>query len=208
MKLNYDYHDGKADYRKPDYERCEYCGKMKPDYCQCDKHEKDKCCDEHKFAKCCPKSPCPYPIIFECAQGTGAQFGETSVNCNFVPRTIGCLALDTTCLKNPVVKFDFCSMIEYRVYSTTPEPVRLTFQLCKQCDEGPEICCGNWDFEAKFSTLGERLKTSFNFCYCECNSCPGCCTYTVKIIDAVNRETDDTLRVFDTTLQVFAKSGC
>jgi hypothetical protein len=202
MKLNYNYPDGKADCRKPDYDKCDKCEYKKNYY-----PEEEKCCDEHKFAKCCPKNPCPYPIIFECANGTGAQFEETQNTTTFIPRTIGCLTIDTTCLKNPVVKFDFCSTIEFRVLQDTPTTAKLVFQLCKQCDNGEEICCGNWDWEARFNDTGERLKTSFSFCHCECNSCPGCCTYTVKIVEAQNLG-DDVLHVFNTTLQAFAKSGC
>lgn len=208
MKLNYGYPEGKDDYSKCDYKeydrkKCE--DRKKPEY-----KEYDKCCDEHKYAHCYPKSPCPYPILFECANGTGTSIqGVLATDTRpFVPRTIGCLTIDTTCLKNPVVKFDFNSVIRYLSVDATVGPAYLTFELCKQCGNGDEICCGNWHYEIDTATNGERLTNSYGFSHCECNSCPGCCTYTVKIIDARNLGVNNILDLCNVTLQAFAKSSC
>lgn len=163
----------------------------------------DKCGDDHKFSHCYPKSPCPYPILFECEQGTGTSIGRT--NDFFAPRSLGCITIDTTCLKNPVVKFDFCSTIKYKDTSNT-EPTRLLFGLFKTCDDRQEIPCGTWEYTIAFDSPEEELTASFCFSHCECSSCPGCCVYTVRIIEAVN-ETGDTLIVSDPSLSIFAKSG-
>jgi hypothetical protein len=211
MKLNYDY-------EKPDCDRCEYREPRKPDYDKCDyrepkKHdyyEYEKCCDDHKFAKCQPKNPCPYPIIFECAQGTSVTIPGVAALADttpFTPRPLGCLTIDTTCLKMPVVKFDFTAIVKYIAVADN-YPARLTFALCKQCDNGEEICCGTWDFAVDFDANLEQITTSFSFSHCECNSCPGCCTYTVKIIAATNVGVNNILDVFNPALQAFAKSNC
>lgn len=209
MKLNYNYKEDKCDYGRCDYEK-DYDEHKKYDYDDRKYDHKDKCCDDHKFAHCCPKSPCPYPILFECTQGTGTEITQTRFDGanNFTPRSLGCLTIDTSCLKMPVVKFDFCSIIKFRSDGDQNNPVRLVFQLCKQCDDGNEICCGTWDYVAAFATQREQLTTSFCFSHCECNSCPGCCTYTVKLIEAVNNDPDNILIVSSPTLQAFAKSSC
>lgn len=225
MRVYYDYQDKKSDYNKCDYnddrryedKKCR-CHEEKKCYCD---HEKkcdydDNCCDRHKYAHCCPKNPCPYPILFECTSGTGTEITQTIVNGDlngttnfFAPRSLGCLTIDTTCLKNPVVKFDFCSIIKYRSSGNNPAvPVRLTFQLCKICDEGSEMCCGTWNYTAALEEENEQLTTSFCFSHCECNTCPGCCTYTVKLIEAVNLISGDILIVNSPTLSAIAKSAC
>lgn len=185
--------------------------------CRCECVECEKCKDKHEFKHCCPKNPCPYSILFECTAGTGARVDRTIIpghggyngTTNFFhPRSLGCLTLDTTCLKMPVVKFEFCSIIHYRSEQEQEvRPVRLVFGLFKTCDEGQEVPCGTWDFSIALSD-DEELTTSFNFCHCECNSCPGCCKYTVKLIEAVNINEEDVLDVCNVTLSAIAKSGC
>ncbi|WP_029451622.1 DUF4489 domain-containing protein [Clostridium algidicarnis] len=174
---------------------------------RCDDHH--ECCDKHKYAHCCPKSPCAYPILFECAQGTGVDIPQIDSTRPFTPRSLGCITVDTACLKNPLVKFDFSSIIKYKFESNT-EPARLTFGLFKTCDDRQEIPCGTWEYKIKLNqdggTESERLTTSFCFSHCECNSCPGCCTYSVRIIDAANDE-GDPLSVCNTSLSIIAKSA-
>ena len=197
---------------------------------KCDNHH--ECCDKHKYAHCCPKSPCAYPVLFECAQGTGADIPKICPSKPFAARSLGCVTIDTSCLKNPVIKFDFCSIIKYKSVENY-EPSTLTFGLFKTCDDRQEIPCGTWEYRIKLNqedgymrprrvseeneqelTKGrcpatvenERLTTSFCFSHCECNSCPGCCTYSVRIIDATNDE-GDPLSVCNTSLSVIAKSA-
>lgn len=221
MKVYYDYKD-KRDYEdKHEYEKCE-CRREnkygKRDY-ECDKYEKyderdyydRKCCDEHKYEKCEPKSPCPYPIIFECTQGTGASivgansYGDAT---HFEPRSLGCISIDTTCLKNPTVLFNFNTIIRQVNVDDVNVPTRLTFALFKQHKKGEEIQCGSWDYIVDFDDTHEQLTNSYTFNYCECNSCPGCYTYYVKIISAINVNPRNILDLYNPTLTVFAKSGC
>lgn len=205
MKVYYDYED------KRDYEKCgcrEEKKYYKKDYDKCDYYDKS-CCDEHKYEKCYQKNPCPYPIIFECAQGTGATIPGTAADtARFEPRSLGCVTIDTTCLKNPVVLFNFSAIIRHINLDNVAVPTRLTFALFKQCENGDEIQCGTWDYVIDFNDTREQITNSYSFSHCECNSCPGCCTYTVKIIAAVNVDVDNILDVSNSTLSVFAKSAC
>jgi hypothetical protein len=206
-----DYYDEKCreekKYYKKDYDYDRY---DKRDYDKCDYYEKS-CCDEHKYEKCSHKNPCPYPIIFECAQGTGATIPGTAAAADatpFKPRSLGCVTIDTTCLKNPVVLFNFSAVIRHINLDDVAVPTRLTFALFKQCEKGDEIQCGTWDYVIDFNGNREQLTNSYSFSHCECNSCPGCCTYSVKIIAAVNVDVDNILDVCNSTLSVFAKSAC
>ncbi|MBM7871747.1 hypothetical protein JOC70_003257 [Clostridium pascui] len=184
--------------------------------CICECRECEECKDKHEYRHCCPKNPCPYPILFECACGTGARIertvvapnGDTGTTNFFYPRSLGCITIDTTCLKNPVVKFDFCSIIHYFTDGDTTVPVRLVFGLFKTCDEGQEVPCGTWDFTVALDSSDEQITTSFNFCHCECNSCPGCCKYSVRLVEAVNVIEGDKVDVCNVTLSAIAKSGC
>jgi len=215
-----------CDYGK-DYDReCDYDRKGKDydkehDYdkkCRCECVECEECEDKHQYRHCCPKNPCPYPILFECAAGTGASIDQTITGSgassggtvySFAPKSLGCLTIDTTCLKNPVVKFDFCSTIDYRVNKDTDPTarVKLVFGLFKTCDDGAEVPCGNWTYIADLAKF-EKIRTTFNFCHCECNGCPGCCRYTVKLIEARNEDDYVQVEVCDVTLSAIAKAGC
>ncbi|MCB2286246.1 DUF4489 domain-containing protein [Clostridium algidicarnis] len=127
-------------------------------------------------------------------------------NNNFQERSLGCVTIDTSCLKNPMVKFDFSSIIKHVNTADNADLTRLLFGLFKTCDDRQEIQCGTWEYEIDLSANGEALTTSFCFSHCECSSCPGCCTYSVRIIDATN-EGRNTLIVSNPSLSVIAKSG-
>ncbi|MBU3193323.1 DUF4489 domain-containing protein [Clostridium algidicarnis] len=171
-----------------------------------ERHEHNECCDRHKYAHCCPKSPCEYPVLFECTQGTGTDIPKICPSKPFTARSLGCVTMDTSCLKDPVVKFDFCSIIKHVNTEDNSDLTRLLFGLFKTCDDRQEIQCGTWEYEIDLSANGEALTTSFCFSHCECSSCPGCCTYSVRIIDATN-EGRNTLIVSNPSLSVIAKSG-
>jgi hypothetical protein len=217
MKLNYNgpekYEDKKYDcYKCEDRHEDKYEDRKYNDKCD----YRQPCCEEHKYAKCYPMSPCPYGILFECNNGTGTEIpatttgtGANTIQFPFVPISLGCVTIDTRCLKSPVIKFDFCSIVKYRELEGGETPaVFLKFQLSKICENnGEEIICGTWDFRAGFDTTDEQITTSFCFSHCECNSCPDCCTYFVKIIAAQNVD-DDALKVWNPTLSVMAKSSC
>ncbi|WP_029451621.1 DUF4489 domain-containing protein [Clostridium algidicarnis] len=167
---------------------------------------RDKCCDEHKYDNCYQKSPCPYKVIFECAQGTGADIPKLDPSKPFIPRSLGCVTIDTSCLKNPVVKFEFDSIIKYED-KENDLPTTLVFGLFKTCDDRQEIQCGTWEYMVTLTGQPlQEIATSFNFNHCECNSCPGCCTYIVKIIDAIS-DNGDQFSVCNTSLSVIAKSA-
>lgn len=183
-----------------------YYGK---DKCDCCDHD-NKCCDEHKYAKCCPKSPCPYPILFECETGSGARVPQVASGTGAVPinEPVGCITIDTTCLKNPMVKFDFCGIVDLVAVNAADSPIALTFTLFKQCDDREKVKCGSWTYVNKDIGAGDESSHSFNFCHCECNSCPGCCTYSVVLTSVTNLVRPNSMHVLNPVLSVIAKSTC
>jgi Domain of unknown function (DUF4489) len=220
MKLNYNgpekYEDKRYEEKKYDCYKCEdkkYDEKHYEDrkYEQkCDYHQ--PCCEEHKYAKCEHKSPCAYGILFECNNGMGTTIPASIIANAATPnveRSLGCVTIDTRCLKMPTVKFDFSSTISFvNIASTVGTPVFLTFGLFKVCENnGEEIPCGVWDYVIDLAIPGETLTTTFSFTHCECSSCPDCCTYYVKIISAVN-PAGSIVRVNNPSLSVMAKSSC
>lgn len=176
---------------------------------KCSHRDDDRCCDDHKFAKCRPKNPCPYPILFECNAGTGGQVPPTGGRkTETINVPLGCVTIDTTCLKMPVVKFDFCSIVKVLALEEIDDPARITFTLTKTCDEGSPITCGSWNFIIDGLGNDEIIAQSFNFCHCECNSCPGCCTYSVALTSATNIDMHNMIIVESPVLSVIAKSSC
>jgi Domain of unknown function (DUF4489) len=205
MKLNYNGPEKYED-KKYDCYKCEDRHEDKKYEDKCEYHQ--PCCEEHKYAKCYPKSPCAYGILFECNNGTGTEIPPTFYNgtsLQFPKRSLGCVSIDTSCLKMPTVKFDFSTLIEYTAIGAVG--VRVTFELVKVCDNrSDEIPCATWDWIAVLAA-GERITTSFCFNYCECAACPGCCTYYVRISDAQNVSADH-IKIYNPSLSVIAKSSC
>ena len=152
-------------------------------------------------------------IAFACGTGTGAILpissnivigpadasaagGINSVNCS-IP--LGTVSLDTRGIKKPTTKVDFSSIISVRTETNNflvfDYFLRLTFRLSRACDNGAKIPLGTWNFELSNDldfngvSLPEDISQrsnftqSFNFSWCECQECPGCCTYIVEITD-------------------------
>ncbi|NLO41142.1 MAG: DUF4489 domain-containing protein [Ruminiclostridium sp.] len=130
-----------------------------------------------------PGHPLPKPILFECGNGGGFTFAangsssdERNAPCICVPKTVANVTLDTSCLCMPKVKIEFSSIIHF-----IPKCVgsaQLEFDLVKCCRDFPECTVGTWNYE--ISGEEDKFAKSFCFDYCECSSCPNCCTYIVK----------------------------
>lgn len=140
------------------------------------KNDKGKDC-----MKCELKHPIPKKILFECSPSSAVKT-FTSQGQSF---TAACIAIDTTCICKPKVKIEFSSIVTLNVDATDSFEVRLQFELIKICDDRKELSCGTWMYERFIpGTLSEFLSTltdSFSFIYCECQTCPGCCQYFVRV---------------------------
>ncbi|WP_034439573.1 DUF4489 domain-containing protein [Clostridium ihumii] len=147
-------------------------------------HDDFKCCNQ---GHCNPGHPLPTRSILSCTPGTGFSIPiPTATNPNFNPIPVASTTIDTSCLCNPSVKIDFTALINYQslisIPGTLSTPFTVTFQLSKTCCDGSKISLGSWDYSYSSVALATNLTNSFSFSYCECNSCPGCCVYTVDIV--------------------------
>ncbi|MGL4451200.1 MAG: DUF4489 domain-containing protein [Sarcina sp.] len=183
------------------------CCCPEPTYCEC---------EPRKYCKCSPKlSPCAHPVLFEAACGSTTNVpqsfditGKVPVNVN--PKSVVCLTVDTSCLKSPVIQIEFSSQIFIKFAAAQTMPARVEFELVK-CENGCETVCGSWTYSHfdQAAVANDELTHSFNFTKIECNSCPGCTTYSVRMINVINNPAE--LLIFDVknpTLSVIAKSGC
>ncbi len=151
-------------------------------------------------------------VILSCGTGAGLTLpiggsgGECGSSSCWQPPTlvVGTINLDTLNMHKPTVKIDFSSLINFRATSCGGEYfLGIIFQLSKFCNNGAKIPLTTWSFEKKadnFNANGgcccdsncvapnsDLVKigdsAAFSFTWCECESCPGCCTYILEIID-------------------------
>lgn len=164
-------------------------------HCKCHNHICEHCkCDpckcHHNECKSCIQHSIPTQTILACGTGTGANIPIPSATGTFSPITLASVSIDTSCLKDPTVKIDFSSIINYTALITLGDlpvignPFTVTFQLNKTCDDGSKIGLGNWYYSTAFLSAAVNTTNSFSFTHCECNTCPGCCVYTVEIVQA------------------------
>ena len=174
--------------------------KEKPEECEKrdrpDKHP-EKCDWEWK-----PKPEKPkYPVtIVSCGNGSGLTLPVNgpsvavvqSVNGYSPTLVVGTVSLDARGLKDPTIKLDFSSLINYRIASTTGDySLRIIFQLSRSCGHGARIPLSTFIYENSLSITGSsgspspifEIKDPFSFTWCECNDCGGCCTYLIEIVD-------------------------
>jgi len=147
--------------------------------------------------------------MLNCGKGNSLLLPLGGSSCGGGPKSrppalvVGTVTLDTTGRNNSVVKLDFSNLISYKATSHKGRLfLGIIFQLSKICNSGSKIPLGTWIFEKKadsfdpvaFCCNSEGIgpdhgvvlvsdQAPFNFSWCECHTCPGCCTYILEIID-------------------------
>lgn len=156
------------------------------------------------------KDPIKQEVVLACGTGsgvalpgfTGAPVLVGTTQPSFV---VGTVTLDTTCLEKPTVKVDFSSVVNFLgEVNLGGISISILFTLSKVC-EGDRIPLATWTYQ-KTVGLGLRggaapdgvevqqanggvqvdFRESFGFTWCECQDCPGCCTYIVEVADFQN----------------------
>ncbi len=169
---------------------------------------------------CCPPDPPVLnQTILVCGSGSGITLPIYEDPCCQLanPHVIANLSIDTGALANPRVKLDFSTIINYKESgSLVVCGLRLIFQLSRVC-AGTKIALGSWNFVRKIKPSwgvgplnaemelkhgpgpgpgpgpgGIFVETvdSFGFTFCDCQACPGCCSYLVEIIHAQTNGVD------------------
>lgn len=130
-----------------------------------------------------PEHSQPKSILFECGNGGGLTYSarsccgkDNNAVCVCTPKTIANVTIDTSCLIRPKIKVEFSSIVHF-----IPENyghAQLEFDLVRCCRDFPECVVGTWNYEVEDD---DKSANSFCFDYCDLSTCPGCCTYLVKL---------------------------
>lgn len=125
------------------------------------------------------------PVILECGTGGGFTFATngddislTSPNQAGVPKTVGSVTIDTSELIRPKTKIDFSANVHFVDKHCGDGTVQMEFQLYRNCENRFEEPLGTWYYE--ITDEGDNFAETFTFFWCDCNSCPGCCVYSVR----------------------------
>lgn len=193
---------------------------MKLNYC----NEETNCCPEQMYCECeprkysncsCKLSPCAHPILFEGAVGSTTNVPYTfdianTVPLNFNPKSLVCLTLDTSCLKNPMVQIEFSAQIYIKFLAPQTMPAKIEFELVK-CENGCETVCGTWTYShfSQAAVAADEITDNFTFKKLEANACPACTTYSVRIVNATHVLGEiDIFDIKNPSLCMMAKAGC
>lgn len=146
-------------------------------------------------------------VILSCGNGSGVSLpvcGVTGPGAQAVigswgapSLVVGTVNLDTRGLDHPSVKIDFSSLVNFKADSDlSGYLLRIIFQLSRSCEHGDKVPLATWVYQNEVAVnLGVQTldlscldidvesKEPFNFVWCDCHDCPGCCLYLVEIID-------------------------
>ncbi|WP_432663717.1 DUF4489 domain-containing protein [Wukongibacter baidiensis] len=117
--------------------------------------------------------PKPRGVIAACGtQARNIDFGIEEIE---LPVEIARVTIDTSCLCNPLVVIDFCSIVtlNFDVQAAT-----FVLSLSKECEGISKHTIDTFEFRR------DDTDTSDSFCFDFCdfnNSCTGCCSYIVEI---------------------------
>ncbi len=142
-------------------------------------NEKSDCID------CKPSKDKPKEILLECGSGTGSR---TFTSASEVPFEIAHVTIDTTFFCKPIVNIEFSNIVNFELATTGTEEdaaLQLRYELFRKCDNKSPISLGVWEFsmtneeESDVGTI--QSAESFDFTFCDCMVCPGCCDYFVTV---------------------------
>ncbi len=112
--------------------------------------------------------------LLECGEGNGMRSFSSENDPAF---QLARVRIDTSSLCNPIVNIDFSSIVSF----DGSGDVRLRYELFRVCDDRTPISLGIWIAEIVGITFFDRATNTFNFTFCDCTSCCGCCDYFVKV---------------------------
>lgn len=157
------------------------------------KHFEDECC-EHRTKKITPafvRCSNPGSVTIPAVTAAGTTF------------TVSSLTLNTSCLCNPCIKFEFASNI-----ITTAAVLSINFQIFKLCNNQftPVPVGPTWTFSRAVAVTDAN---TFSFDVCECcgDICPNeCCTYTV-VVTVTGLATAGVTAINNATLSAIVTDG-
>ncbi|WP_432664740.1 DUF4489 domain-containing protein [Wukongibacter baidiensis] len=113
-------------------------------------------------------------VVLECGKGTGSRTFRMPRESAFELANVD---IDTSCLYDPIVNIEFSSLVSFEGLGTG----RLRYELLRVCDDREPVPIGIWTPDLiGISTFDETTNT-FNFTFCDCKACSGCCEYFVRV---------------------------
>lgn len=167
------------------------------DSCAC--NSSNSCCCLSSNSCCCPSNNncnCNCNNNCNCSSNSGTVFscGQSSETVTIpvtitTPIPVSTVSINTSNLCSPSVKIDFSSTINFSAtlvgaILTLLSPFVIVFQLSKISNFGSKIGLRSWSYTYTPPALSLIINSSapFNFTYVECDTCPGCYTYSLDII--------------------------
>ncbi len=126
----------------------------------------------------CPlKSPKPKKILLECGMGTGSRTFSSSNDSAF---QLAHTTIDTTSLCKPIVNIEFSSIVSFERIEDDGI-AELRYELFRACDNREPVSLGIWILGRVDFTVIDKSTNTFDFTFCDCVTCPGCCNYFVTV---------------------------
>lgn len=134
--------------------------------------------EHYDVIDCIPKEK---EAVLECGTGNGSR---TFASSSDQPFQIAHVTIDLGHLCKPIVNIEFSSTVKFEIDVSGGGSgiIRLQYELLSSCDGGEPVSRGVWMFQKIIGTLIDHVETtSFDFNYCECFTCSGCCEYFVVV---------------------------
>ncbi len=146
-------------------------------YAQSSRDDKRKTLeDKGEWALGYTEHPKPKKILVECGSSTGSR---TFAQSNEFPFQLASVTIDTTELCEPIVNIEFSSILNFMANPQFGASIgQVKYELFRTCDGSAPLSLGVWAVE-RFPLFVDETTETFDFTYCDCVTCPGCCDYFV-----------------------------
>ncbi len=142
-------------------------------------------------------------ILLSCGTGTGEK---TFISSNDSAFQLANTTIDTSSLRKPVINIDFSSIVSFQNLVDQGR-AELRYELFRACDGREPISLGIWTISRLDFRIIDRSTNSFEFTFCDCEACPGCCDYFVTVTPLEITEGFITVTVRDGQMAALAGEG-
>ncbi|QUI23421.1 DUF4489 domain-containing protein [Vallitalea pronyensis] len=146
----------------------------------------------------------PKESLLECGSGTGMRTFTSLSEPTF---QLAQVTIDTTNLCKPKVNIEFSSIITIDGGILFQTINQLRYELIRICNNREPISIGVWSIDIidnfNDNQVINKLTNTFDFSYCDCITCPGCCDYIVTVTPIVIQQV--TITVSDGRIAALAQ---
>ncbi len=138
-------------------------------------------------------------VLLECGNGTGSR---TFTSLSDLPFQLAHVTIDTSSFCKPIVNIQFSSIVSYQVPNIVNDTsIQLRYELFRKCENRRLLSLGVWELQVTNeddSDVVIESTESFDFTFCDCITCPGCCDYFVQVTVIELVESSDVIPTFAT----------